>query len=113
MGLSVFLCACELMVSLLVHVVLLLKQCVNLSVSLFLALLTHTHACTQGLAHAGLKLSDLDEQTRKQIESDPTQVEALELAMTQRVVLIQGPPGTGVYACMHACMHVCVRAAVI
>ena len=44
------------------------------------------------------------EEVLRRTTLDKCQAEALKAALTQEVALIQGPPGTGAFACLfHAC----------
>jgi hypothetical protein len=52
-------------------------------------------ALSTGLAHAALTYETLPQQLQDAVRSDPSQIQALELALRQSVALIQGPPGTG------------------
>ena len=47
------------------------------------------------LAHGGARVSQLPGAIRGDVESDPSQMAALQLMLDSKVALVQGPPGTG------------------
>eukprot|EP00808_Paulinella_micropora_P013954 g63803.t1 len=47
------------------------------------------------LAHGDMQVAEFSSDIQKAVETDPSQKQALQLALDKSVVLVQGPPGTG------------------